>query len=110
MVVGFVRVVLLAISTGIDIKSLAIPSRQPTFPFISASQYLTLRDSILAAAAFCRMLHAVANNEKCPEFSLLDEPKVCFGEGFAHLSKDFCTAEVMVASIGCALQCFSVFG
>ena len=41
---------------------------------------------------------------------LFDEFEVCFGEGFAHLSEDFCAAEVVVAAIGCALECFSVFG
>ena len=55
MVVGFIRFVFCAISPGIDIRSLAILRRRPTIPLISASQYLTLRDCILADAAFCRM-------------------------------------------------------
>ncbi|QDV30251.1 hypothetical protein Spb1_21790 [Planctopirus ephydatiae] len=42
--------------------------------------------------------------------SLFDEFEVRFGEGFAHLSKDFCTAEVVVATVGCAFECFSVLG
>ncbi len=43
-------------------------------------------------------------------FLLLDELEIGFSEGFAHLSKDFCAAEVMVSAIRCALKCFPVFG
>lgn len=39
-----------------------------------------------------------------------DEFEVRFGEGLSHLSEYFCTTKVVVAAIGCALECFLVFG
>ncbi len=40
---------------------------------------------------------------------LFDQFDVCFGESFAHLSKDLCATKVVEAAIGSSFECFLVF-
>jgi len=42
--------------------------------------------------------------------SLLHHFEIGLGKRFAHLSKDLCTAEVVIAAIGCALEDFAILG